>query len=248
MTLSVFRKAVLVGQVSRLVPCCFKYRTRTMDRISKETDLCTIRDLSFEPMELFSCGESCSPSKTGELFCTGRHWRKSCQGCSDDFFGSCTFSLLFLCFSWLRNEIHSARCVSEEKLLWTRCFPTVFPSWLESLKVAGGPPWIRSHRDLRGGAWELRVLQVPQGDCCHRGSLRKLFKTSFHPFNSHNNLGADEKLALRVIEQCTQSHTAVKRQSRDSHSGSLVWSLISYLSSARFWKRGTKQRNEDGFY
>lgn len=39
------------------VPCCCKYLARTMNRNSIETSPYTIRDLSFEPIELLSCGE-----------------------------------------------------------------------------------------------------------------------------------------------------------------------------------------------
>lgn len=121
-------KRLSKAQVSRPVPCCSKYQTRTMDRTSKETDFDAVRNLSFEPMELFNCGANCSPSKTANSAALGGNEKnKSCRGCSDNFLVS--VSSVYVSFVFLGSLTQSARHVSEEKLLRTRCLPTMFPSW-----------------------------------------------------------------------------------------------------------------------
>lgn len=97
------------GQVSRLVPCCSKYWTRTMDRTSKETDFCTMRDLSFGPMELFNCGENCSPSKTVNSSAPGGTEEKAVRDILMTFLvpaPSVYFSFVFL-GSLMKYTVHS---------------------------------------------------------------------------------------------------------------------------------------------
>lgn len=107
--LSMFKKGVLMGRLSRLVPCYSKYWTRTTDRISKETDFCTIRDLSFELMELFNCGENCSPSKTVNSSALGGTEEKAVRDVLTTFLvpvPSVYFSFVFL-GSVMKYTVHS---------------------------------------------------------------------------------------------------------------------------------------------
>lgn len=107
---------------SRLVPCCSKYQARTIDRTSKGTDSNTERDVPFEPMKLFDCGENCSfykrvsssllKANLSELW-----WH----------FGLYILSLLFLCFSWLTNAIYSTQSVTEKKLPKSGASKLCFP-------------------------------------------------------------------------------------------------------------------------
>lgn len=60
------------------------------------------------------------------------------------------------------------------------------------IRISGGGWWLPSSQKLQrpqrrglGTAGFMSAL----GDFCHHASLRKLFRTSFYPFNFHNNPG-----------------------------------------------------------